>query len=146
MYKQALNDEHRYAIQEWIDEDCGITLQALKNKLLEKYQISVCQKTVDRCINAFSYTVKNCSIIPARRNDPKTITARYDYAVNYFQLISKISEDEIIYVDEVGFNVSMRTRKGRSLIGSPAVHVVPAIRSRNISVYCAMGKMELLIL
>ena len=38
MYKQALNDEHRYAIQEWIDEDCGITLHALKNKLLEKYE------------------------------------------------------------------------------------------------------------
>ena len=55
-------------------------------------------------------------------------------------MISAISDDEIIYVDEVGFNVSMRTKKGRSLIGTPAVKTVPSIRSRNISVCCAMGK------
>ena len=43
-------------------------------------------------------------------------------------------------MDEVGFNVSMRTRRGRSLRGLKAVQIVPGLRTRNISVYCAITK------
>jgi hypothetical protein len=43
-------------------------------------------------------------------------------------------------VDEVGFNVSMRRKFGRYLQGTTSITTVPAIKSRNISICCAMSK------
>jgi transposase len=42
-------------------------------------------------------------------------------------------------LDEVGFSVAMRARRGRSLRGTRAVQTVPALRTRNISVCCTMN-------
>jgi transposase len=55
------------------------------------------------------------------------------------RILSRTERQNIIFVDEVGFNVSMRARRGRSLRGTPATHVVPSLRTRNISVCCAMN-------
>jgi transposase len=44
------------------------------------------------------------------------------------------------FIDEVGFNVSMRIKRGRSLSGTRAIQTVTKIRSRNISVCCSMSK------
>jgi hypothetical protein len=35
---------------------------------------------------------------------------------------------DLYFLDEVGFNVSMRSRRGRSLVGKKAVLTVPSIR------------------
>ena len=43
------------------------------------------------------------------------------------ELLFSTNEDHIFFVDEVGFNVSMRSKKERSLVGSHVVQVVPAI-------------------
>jgi transposase len=40
----------------------------------------------------------------------------------------------------MGFNISMRYRMGRSLSGTRAVQIVPALRSRNLSICCIMNK------
>ena len=47
-------------------------------------------------------------------------------------------ENQFVFLDEFGINISMRARYGRALIGTRAVHRVPVIRSRNISVAAAM--------
>lgn len=138
--KRSLEENHIQAIRSWIDENCAMTLKAIKMKLQECYNIDICLKTVDRYISSFSYTIKQISLIPQRRNDEKAIQSRYNYAVEFFEIISKISESHIIFLDEVGFNVSMRTKKGRSLIGTAAVQVVPGLRMRNISVCAAMNR------
>ena len=52
----------------------------------------------------------------------------------------KQDPDSFIFLDEVGFNVSLRINRGRSKIGTPATHVVRSIRSRNISICCAMTR------
>ena len=49
-------------------------------------------------------------------------------------------ETNIIFVDEAEFNVTMRSRRGISLRGTKAVHVVTGLRARNIYVCCAMSK------
>ncbi len=55
-------------------------------------------------------------------------------------IIASIDESKIFFLDEVGFNVSMRSRRDRSLIGSRAVYTVPNIRSRNILVCSLISK------
>ena len=44
----------------------------------------------------------------------------------------------MIFVNEVGFNLTMRTKTVRSQISKPAVHVIPALQTRNMSFCCAM--------
>ncbi|MCP5017365.1 MAG: hypothetical protein GY938_19160 [Ketobacter sp.] len=44
------------------------------------------------------------------------------------------SDKGIFFLDEVGFNLSMRTKKGRALKGKTPTICVPLIRSKNFSV------------
>ena len=51
---------------------------------------------------------------------------------------------DVCFLDEDGFAVSSRAKRGRSLIGSSAIVPVQAIRSRNISVIAACNSNEML--
>ncbi|KAI5151745.1 hypothetical protein ENBRE01_2355 [Enteropsectra breve] len=96
--------------------------------------------TINRCIKSFHYTFKRIHTIPHRRNDPDVIKLRKLYAEIYLKLVSEIDDAKIFFIDEVGFNVSMRLKSGRSLRGTTPIHLVPNIRSRNISVCAAINK------
>jgi transposase len=139
-----LSDENKAQIQEWIDNDCSITLISLKEKCLRILNVIVSQRTIARCIKAYSYTIKRVHNIPIRRNDDAAIEARAVYSDYFMRLLASVERQGIIFVDEVGFNVSMRARRGRSLRGTNAVHQVASIRSRNISVCCAMNNTGIL--
>jgi hypothetical protein len=86
------------------------------------------------------YSLKCTKFIPERRNDILTIDVRYHYAVRFCEIEDSFGIDEIFFLDELGFNVSMRTRFGRSLIGTTPIETVPAIRTRNLSVCSAIRR------
>jgi transposase len=96
------------------------------------------KSTINRAISSFNYTLKRLSLIPKKRNEPINIEWRFNYA-SWFTPLSQQSVD-FFFLDELGFNVSMRRRRGRSLSGKRAVLTVPAIRNRNISVCCAISR------
>ena len=52
---------------------------------------------------------------------------------------------EFIYVDEAGFNLSKRRRRGRNIIGKRATVVVPGQRGANITMCAAMANAGLLL-
>jgi len=58
-------------------------------------------------------------------------------------ILGQVDDSNIFFVDELGFSVSMRSRRGRSLKGTRVVQVVPGLRSRNLSVCCAMSKSKI---
>ena len=138
--KRALTDAHIQAIQNYIDLDCSITLQSMRQKLKNDFNIEVSTMTICRYIKSFNYTLKSITLIPLRRNDAQSIDAREAYANTFFNLLSDLDESRLYFVDEVGFNVSMRSKRGRSFRGTNAVETVAGIRSRNISVCCSMTK------
>jgi len=74
-------------------------------------------------------------MIPLRRNSGNSIDVRSEYAFKFIDVLSHVNNSHIYFVDEVDFNVSIRCKNGRSL-----VHVVPGLRTRNISVCCTMTK------
>jgi hypothetical protein len=96
--------------------------------------------TIARSLKAFNFTLKRFSLIPARRNDQLAIEQRYAYASLYLNMLTTVEEKHIYFIDEAGFNISMRVRRGRSLVGTRAVRIVRNIRSRNITLCCAIGK------
>ncbi|XP_061504544.1 uncharacterized protein LOC133393317 [Anopheles gambiae] len=137
--KKKLSQDAVESIRAWIDEDCAITLKSLAQKVFERHGVHVSISTIAREVKGFNYSFKMLQKIPERRNTTATIEERTTYARNFYQITRAFPVSGLIYLDEVGFNVSMRTSKGRSQKGTPAVTVVPQIRTRNISIVCAMN-------
>lgn len=137
---KKLTEGQENIIKNWVDEDCSISLVRLKQKCLEVFSINISINTIGRVLSNFHYTVKRCYTQPLRRNDETAIQLRLDYAMNFMQILVTHNHEKIFFFDEVGFSVSMRARRGRSVSGSRAVQIVPALRSRNISMLCSMNK------
>lgn len=136
--------QEKEQIRIWVDEDAAITLNNLKHKVLEVFDKSVGKTTIDRCLRDFHYTMKSLIAIPIRRNVPSTIQSRYDYAERFNQMFLEINDNKFIFIDEVGFSVCARTKKGRSAVGTLATISVPAVKSKNISMVAAVNKYEII--
>ncbi|XP_035908216.1 uncharacterized protein LOC118510467 isoform X1 [Anopheles stephensi] len=132
-------------VRNWIDEDCTVTLKALAEKVFEQHGVRVSSTTIAREIKGFNYSLKMVKLLPERRNTPTTVEERKHYATQFYEIARGIPDNGLIYLDEVGFNVSMRTLKGRSQRGTPATITVPQLRTRNISIICAMHRYGVLL-
>jgi len=139
-----LNEEEKIWVKDLVDQNCSITLHSLKKKVHEMFQKSVSCSTLFNYLKDFHYTLKRISVIPEKRNNLETIELRRQYVNNFARWISDFGSLKIIFVDEFGISVSMRLKRGRSRAGERAFHVVPNIRTRNISVCAAMTSTGLL--
>ena len=142
--RSKLNDQMKQTILDWVDENCLLTLKELCLKIYERYNVQISKSTVDRCLKEFHYTVKSTAVVPVRRNVDSTLDGRALYAQRFRRLEELFQQKSLIFVDEVGFAVSTRPKKGRSIVGSSAYVHVPAVRTRNISVFAAMNRYGML--
>ncbi len=138
--RTKLSDEQKENVRTWVNEDATLTLEQLASKVQQEYSLSVSYSTINRCLNNFHYTLKTGVVVPERRNVEATIEERLSYAISFNDLLLTIDDSRFVFIDEVGFSVSLRTRRGRSLRGTSAYIPVGAIRSRNMSVIAAMSK------
>jgi transposase len=137
---KTLTTEHEKAIRKYISQDCSITLERIVQRLFEDFGIVIAKSTVDRRIDEFNFTIKRVRRLPEKRNDKDVIEKRFIYAHEFLSLIPQEDGTNIFFVDEVGFYASMRSKSGRSPRGQRAVQVVPNLRTRNISICCAISK------
>ncbi|KAF7685702.1 hypothetical protein CDIK_3548 [Cucumispora dikerogammari] len=140
-HAKLLEQSHKDALQSWIDENCSITLQELKNRLERQFSIVVSVATVSRTVSDFEYTYKAVTRFPKRRNDEQGLNNRGSYARQFMNFLATYDQEKLLFIDEVRFNVSMRARFGRFFRDTRSVHQVRNIRFRNISVCCAMTKL-----
>ncbi|KII60828.1 hypothetical protein RF11_14809 [Thelohanellus kitauei] len=136
---EKLKEYQKEIIKSWIDDNAGIPLRTNVTKVQEEMDISVGKSTMDRILQSFHYSWKRLSIIPERRNNVSTLNIRERYATGYLELLQSFREHQFIFIVECGVNISMITSHGRSKIGSPAIYVVPNLRSSNISIIAAMN-------
>jgi transposase len=136
---KRLGASHIDFIRANINENCTISLKELQKNVNEEFGVSVSKSSINRAISSFNYTLKRLYPVPERRNEPSNIESRFICA-SWFYSLSQQGTNTIFFLDEAGFNVSMRRRRGRSLSGERAVLTVPCLRNRNISVYCAIYK------
>lgn len=142
---KKINEVETERIQEWIDEDCSITLARIKERLFEEFNLTVSVQTISKCISNFNYSFKRTQIHPARRNDEASLNARQTYANLFIRYLTATEEQTFVFIDEVGFCATMRSKYGRSQIGTSPIHVPATIRSRNVSVCCAITKEKALL-
>jgi len=133
---QKLNEEQKEQVRRWVDEDCSITLLKLAERILQEMEIKVSRQTISRVLKSFHYTLKPVHRIP----DANAIEVQSNNELLFSGLRFHYNENSIVFVDEIGFNVSMRSIRARSLVGKPAVKNVPVLRSRNMSIICAMNR------
>jgi len=122
-------------ICDWLDNDCLLSLRAIRDGCERHFSKTPSLSTLSRIIRAFHYTLKRTSVQPERRNNNETIHARAVYAEHYLSIMAH--REKIFFIDESGFCVSMRRRQGRARIGMPAVVRVPAVRTKNFSLCAA---------
>ena len=132
-----LTDDRKEEVLKWVDADCTQTLSRLVERIEDSFSIRVSESTVSRLLRDFHYSVKRVSRVPERRNSPDVIESRFAFAVRMVSLATR--RDEIFYLDEVGFQFTMRSLYGRSPVGTRANVQVPQIRSRNFSCAAAMS-------
>jgi transposase len=123
-----------------IRDDCTITLGKIQRQFMDIYNVSPSKSTIFRRLDEFDFFLKETSTVPERNYDSDTTEMRFHYAENFRDLMNQNLTDKIYYIDEVGFNFSMRRKRGWSLRGHRAIRRIPLIRTRNISVCCAMSK------
>jgi transposase len=102
-----LTENNRDTIRAWLDDDCSISLCAIAEKCRSELDITVSEQTIGRAINSFHYTLKRVHMVPERRNDLEAINSRALYANQFMRLLTTISQAQLIFLDEVGFSVSM---------------------------------------
>ena len=98
--------------------------------VFNNFQVRISVTTVFNHLKLLHYI----RAVPLRRN-----------LENNVELEELISQNKIIFLDEVGFNVSMRVKKGRAVQGETPTTIVLNIRSKNISVCCVMSRLQILI-
>lgn len=85
----------------------------------------------------FRYSVKRIQTMAVAGDTEENWQRRADFAP--WLINCDFDDNRTIFLDETGFNVSMRRISGRSLVGQPARVKVPCIRSKNISVMAAIS-------
>jgi transposase len=138
--RTLVSEEQKIAVKTWVDENLTSTLKNLVQKFNSIYNMVVDDNTIDRCSKNFHYSLKQITLVPERRNCERTINLRAEYGNVFFVNFFSFEEYELIFVDEVGFSVSSRTKFGRSRVGSSVYVPTATIKSKNISVIAAMTK------
>lgn len=142
--RSILTQEQKNEIYSWVDSDCSITLKELTNRANIKFNINMSYSTVNRTLRQFHYSLKQITVVPERRNSEYTIQKRLEYAQRFRELEVGYEDKNFVFLDEVGFCYSARTKRGRAIKGSSAYLQVPAIRTKNFSVLAAMNKYNML--
>lgn len=143
-HRGKLSTSQKETIKQWVDENCLLTLKDLVTRVKDQFKINVSRSCVDRCLRNFHYTIKNVLPVPVARNSERTIQMRYEYSQSFRNLEQTTIHESFLFLDEVGFKVCTRPKRGRSLLGSRATTTVPLARTRNISVVAVMNRNKLL--
>uniref|UniRef100_A0AAG5DIU3 ZAD domain-containing protein n=1 Tax=Anopheles atroparvus TaxID=41427 RepID=A0AAG5DIU3_ANOAO len=135
--KKKITPEISERIRAWIAEDCTLSLGKLAQNILEQYQVQVSPSTIAKEIGDFNYSLKRIDLHPERKTTENKSAERKEYATSLTAILCRVPESNIIFLTEVGFNVSLRVMR-RFGKGSEAGKIIPHLRVRNISVVCAM--------
>ena len=111
-----------------IEEDQGITLNALKERILADFQLNVAFSTIRNYLEGRLFTLKKVHYIAAGANKA--------LRVEYVQAISARMQDNktIVWMDETNVNLYCRRRQGRAPAGQRAVVALPGSKGPNVHV------------
>ena len=108
---EKLNDAEKERIFDELDNDCSKSLDQMVEFCRREFSKTVSKSTISRALKDFHYTIKRTHLIPEARLSANTIEDRFNYASRMFQLFTS-NRESVSFIDEAGFNVSMRCKYG----------------------------------
>ncbi|KAG0434117.1 hypothetical protein DMUE_5292 [Dictyocoela muelleri] len=114
--------------------------EEVKNIIADSHDLRLSVSTVCRKIKKVGITRKRLTSVPNERNSVERVNERKIYATD----ISRISYENLVFLDETGFNEHIKRAYGYSLKNSRAYITVPANRGINRSLLCAINSRGLI--
>ena len=134
-----LTPEDADRLKSWLDEEPQLTCRALRAKLIEETGKTVSEETIRKCTIGFHYTLKRVYRTAVNADFPNTKQLRKDFARWFEDHAIGDGVRKLLFIDETGFKIEMRTNYGRSKKGEIIRIRTPRLRSRNHSAICALG-------
>lgn len=126
-------------VETCVEENPGITLKNLKEKVNERSNMHLSKSTMDNILHTLLITLKKSSLVLDRVNSPEIILQRKEYARLF---INEAPQDKTfcIFIDESGFNYHMRRERSRSRQGTRSSVIVPTVRGRKQTLIIASNQ------
>lgn len=134
-HNNKLQPGDKEKIVELVDRHNGYTLNQIAQQLQQSSGTKVSPTTVSTVLRQVNYSCKRTILLPAARNTPENIRRRADFS----EWIVAVEREQLVFLDEAGFNLHMNRGRGWSQKGRRAVVHVPADRKRNVSVIGAIS-------
>ena len=100
----------------------------IKERLLLDKLVKVGKSSISKVLLGKKITVKKTQIISIERNFTRTIKLRFEYVKIFYRMARTITNLNIIYIDESGFNLYITNNYGRAKPGVSPTTEVPASR------------------
>lgn len=125
--RQKITDDVGLFIELLLETHPTITLFNIKNLIHTRFDLHVSIPVIRKYLYILKITLKRCSLVLDRVNDPERIELRQLFATEFLTGVS-LNDVNNIFIDESGFNLHMRRNYGRSLSGSRVSETVPAVK------------------
>jgi len=96
-----LTEDEVEMLQGWIDDDVTMTLEAMRQRVLQEFQKDICLSTVKNYVERFHYTYKRIHLIPQAADTEALWEERRQYALWY--ATQRNNNRKLIFLDETGF-------------------------------------------
>lgn len=136
-----LKEEHTLFIVKLVDGFAPMTLQLMREKLLEKYVDISISKTQfyrhvkEQCVLSFKKLEKRTEY----RNSDKTFLKRKIAVESWLADSYMDFEKNCIFIDEAGFNLHISRMRGWSKVGKPARTKIPKNKGTTITILGAIS-------
>jgi len=138
-HKRAIITDHLgMKILQFLDENPTAFLREIKQFLFETEGMQCSRNTISRYLEGKLITLKKVHACVQDRNSVAVKEKRFDYAMRF--LSEGWRSKNLIFIDEIGFNIWTTRQNARSRRGMPASVTIPTNRGRNVSLIMAIGK------
>ncbi|XP_049340786.1 uncharacterized protein LOC125804931 [Astyanax mexicanus] len=139
-----LSPRQETLIVDMVRQNNSVKLCEIQQKIIDDHVdfegiTSISISTIDRVLKRNRMRMKQLYRVPFERNSERVKEQRFHYVQRVFQLDSSEQPHEYIYMDEAGFNLTKRRRRGRNVIGQRAIVTVPGQRGGNVTLCAAIS-------
>ncbi|XP_060758415.1 uncharacterized protein LOC132869078 [Neoarius graeffei] len=147
---RLLNNDQELAIVAMVVANNEIRLREIQARIVDENEVfeninSISLTTIARTLSKHRVRMKQLYTVPFDRNSDRVKDLRRLYVQRVMELEANQVPHEFIFIDEAGFNVSKRRRRGRNVIGKRATVDVPGQRGANITMCAAIAHTGLLL-
>ncbi|XP_054592207.1 uncharacterized protein [Nothobranchius furzeri] len=139
-----VTQQQEAAIVDMVRENNTLTLKQIQTRVLADNTIfndlhTISISTIHRILHRNLLTMKQVYRVPFQRNTNRVKALRREYVLQIQDYDTANESYEYISIDEAGFNLVKRRRRGRNVIGQRATIEVPGLRGGNVTMCAAMN-------